>query len=506
MEAWACGFPFFCEDDMIEYIGKRGKTGVKFLDNGCRSIVLSDFLIIDYLMKMPAEHVKAFLYLKVLVEQHADREIEQIAQDLELELPQLVSILDDFIQKKLVIRREDGGYQLCEPVPPSQTYIKDQQSQSAYADREFNKILQVLFGGRTLTLEEYHTIYDLIDVFHLPKEVVIVLIEHCIKVNSKGTRVSMQYIKKAAVDWAEKGVDCLEKAEMEMARHEMLTSNVMKVLKALSIYRLPTKAEFELYQKWTKTWGFTLDGIMMAMKQTSKAREPSMKYLDGILGNLYAQNKITAGAIDGHFERQEDMDRPIKRVLERLSYVSLKVSPEHRSQYLAWVKMGFGQEEILYACSLAIVNGKKSFGYVNKILENWAQHQKYTLKKIKAWEKSEKKQRDLARQMLSAMGSNRPVSKLDEERYVKFTGEYGFSHELILLAAQKSRDAKNPAQYMHRILKNWKQDGIATLEQAQETFQKRTSAAKAKFDYSQRNYGKGELDQLVDDITKDIDM
>lgn len=479
---------------------------MKFLNTGYHSIVLSDYLIIDYLMKMPAEQVKAFLYLKTLAEQGTEREIEDIAKDLGLELPQLVGMLDDLIQKKLLVRKKDGSYQLCDPAPKVPPAHLPYENSTVYADREFNKILQVLFGGRTLTLEEYQTIYDLIDVFHLPKEVVIVLIEHCIKVNSKGTRVSMQYIKKAAVDWAEKGIDTIDKAEMEMARHEMLTSNVMKVLKALSIYRLPTKAEFELYKKWTKTWGFTLDGIMMAMKQTSKAREPSMKYLDSILKNLYEQNKITAGAIDGHFERQEDMDRPIKRVLERLSYVSLKVSPEHRSQYLAWVKLGFGQEEILYACSLAIINGKKSFGYVNKILENWAAHHKYTLKDIKAWEKEKKKQKDLARQMLTALGSQRQVSNLDVERYEKFSGEYGFSHELILLAAEKSRDAKNPAQYMHRILKNWKQDGITTLEQAQETFQKRSNTAKPAFDYSQRSYAPGELNDLVDDVSEDIEM
>ena len=108
--------------------------------------------------------------------------------------------------------------------------------------------------------------------------------------------------------------------------------------------------------------------------------------------------------------------------------------------------------------------------------------------------------------MLTALGSQRQVSNLDVERYEKFSGEYGFSHELILLAAEKSRDAKNPAQYMHRILKNWKQDGITTLEQAQETFQKRSNTAKPAFDYSQRSYAPGELNDLVDDVSEDIEM
>jgi len=67
-----------------------------------------------------------------------------------------------------------------------------------------------------------------------------------------------------------------------------------KILKYFGEYRLPTKPEIKIMNKWIDDYNFSIEVIEKAIDETLKIKTPNFKYLDAIMDNwqkLYTANK-----------------------------------------------------------------------------------------------------------------------------------------------------------------------------------------------------------------------
>lgn len=55
------------------------------------------------------------------------------------------------------------------------------------------------------------------------------------------------------------------------------------ILRKLGQQGVPTEPQKELYRKWTYEWKFTHEMILLAVDETTSARNPSFKYIDAVL-------------------------------------------------------------------------------------------------------------------------------------------------------------------------------------------------------------------------------
>ena len=153
--------------------------------------------------------------------------------------------------------------------------------------KDFNQNLQMVFGTRLLTPQEYIKIYDWIEVLNLPKEVILMMIQFYI--SKKGPNLSINYLDKVAIQWAKDGINTLQKAEEYIQASESCYKDTVAVLKYLGIHRAPSKVELELYKKWRDLWGFSLNSILQACRETTKVQSPNFAYLDKVLENMHSQ-------------------------------------------------------------------------------------------------------------------------------------------------------------------------------------------------------------------------
>lgn len=87
------------------------------------------------------------------------------------------------------------------------------------------------------------------------------------------------------------------------------------------------------------------------MAATTNAQYPTLKYLDGILKNLYQQGCLSSVQVQEYFALNEKLDEQIKEVLRALSYARLTVSQEQRNRYLKFIRMGFGRGDSVGMCA-----------------------------------------------------------------------------------------------------------------------------------------------------------
>jgi DnaD/phage-associated family protein len=363
-----------------------------------------------------------------------------------------------------------------------------------YTEREFNKMLQSLFGTRQLSPHDYLKVYDYTDTFGLNKKVVLALVEYCILL--KGRRVSISYLDKVAKTWAEdEHIDTEQKARDYIESYKMMSSGITSVLKQLGLAgRGPTQDEYTLFQKWTSQWGFTLEAILTACAKTTAAREPSFKYLDKILERLQERGLITSRTIAESHAQNEKESAVLKEIMHLLGEPSLKPSFEHESLYQKWTTVyGFEKDILVFAAKQVGARGKKPFTYLDSVLTDWYNNRILTLAQARRYMAEQKELDAHIATVFETAGIPKSPTDAHRKIYARWHHTWGLSHDAILLAAEISTLSENPYRYLNTILSNWHGAGVKTLADAQRETKKHHNgqtgaAARESFERPVENY------------------
>ncbi len=140
--------------------------------------------------------------------------------------------------------------------------------------------------GHTFNPTDVNAILYWYDTLHLSIDLIEYLIEHCVDKGHRSTR----YMDKVALGWADAGIRTVEQAKKAAGIHSQTYYAIMKAF-GISGRNL---VEFEqnFIDKWTNSYGFSLDIIGEACKRTIQAiHQPSFEYADTIL-NSWKKNNV----------------------------------------------------------------------------------------------------------------------------------------------------------------------------------------------------------------------
>lgn len=426
-------------------------------NENCEYTLIPNWFLIDYMKKAPGEYLKVYLYGRFWIPEKSENNFKDFCSQLEMPYDDVVCAFEYWQQQGLVKIKNDKNI--------SFEYLKPEKASAVlYTEQEYNLTLQKLFGSRVLTTSDYQKIYDYTDTFKLPKDLVPLLLEYCVKM--KGKDISFSYIDKIAKTWSEEGVDTVSEACAKIERFEAITSDAGRVLKFIGILdRPPTPDEMSTVEKWIKEWGFTLDAIKTACSKTISSRNPSIKYLDSILKRLYERNILTSRQICTDKNIKEDAQNKIKEILYTLGLSSHAVSLEHLDFYNNWTTL-FAPDVILLAAKQAAQYSVKNLNYLNKTLDNWHK------KGLKTKDEIEKYLQDLIildkkiENIFKLAGIRKSIAESDRQKYIQWTKESGFPVDVIHLACEISSVTENPYKYLDKLLSIWQQKNIKTFETA----------------------------------------
>ena len=470
----------------------------KFTSAGGNFLPVSIEFIENYMPSAPGDYIKVYLFGLLSSSAGIEVSMQSISRSLHLTNLQIEEALS-YWQDKGVVLISGREPVTCEFLSPSPARPKP--IPKLYPQKSYIAELQALLN-RNLSTGEIKTILDFSNVYGLSHEIVLMLIRHCSSEAVRGKRVSVSYLDKVAMSWADEGVDTTDKAQQKIDAYTAVSSGALRVIRRLDAgsSRLPTADEQALYEKWTNEWGFTQDAVLLAMSDTTASLKPSMKYLDAILKSYYEKGIVTSTGIDAHKRSQKSLNELLLSVLEALKYTRKRITPDLENLYPSWREMGFSHESILLACEQTASNMGRSVKKADALLREWKTagitEKADILNHIRSQNKVDKKMQ----QVFECAGISKAVTETDRKNYVKWTQQQKLSHDVLLFAAEISSITQNPLAYMNRILQNWAQGGINTLEKAQKqnlSIQTKKSAA----DYEQRSYSNDhfEKDRLDSD-------
>jgi DnaD/phage-associated family protein len=427
--------------------------------------------ILGYMKNAPGAHVKVYLYGLYFLNCGSHADISEFCCQLDMSYNEVVEAFEYWQQRGLVkiINGKECRFEYQKPMPSDSSIL--------YTEQEYNITLQKLFGMRVLGATDYQRVYDYTDQFGLSKDVVLMLLEYCIKI--KGPSISFSYIDKVAKTWADSGVSSVAAASAVIAKYEAGISDAAKALGYLGIHRSPTPDEMQLMHKWTKEWGFTLDAIKTACVKTTGSRSPSMKYLDTILKSLHEKGLTTSRTIHTEGRENQQLSDKVKEVLRTIGFSDLTVSPEHIAYYNKWANV-FPHDTLLLAAKQMVKYSTKSMEYFDKILENWQSSNLLSMEDIASSMENNAALQAKIQALFKLAGIKKRATEADRKKYLQWTKEWGFTEDVLRLACETSSVSENPYRYLDKLLSIWHEKNIKTAAQASRAVMSKASAAPAK--------------------------
>jgi len=232
---------------------------------------ISNIFIDQYLAGASGEYVKVYLYL--LRHEGEAVSVESVADALnhtEADVRRALS----YWQKAGVLDESAGA-----PSPASASGSSCDMDRLS-RDETFTQLVYIAqkYLNKTFTPTDCQILGNLYANLKMAPELLEYLMEYCAQNNHS----SLRYAEKVALNWHEKKITTVEEAR---AYSRSFSKESFAVMKAMGLTgRSPADFEYELMEKWFRTYGFTREIVVEACSRTIKAiHNPSFQYADRIL-------------------------------------------------------------------------------------------------------------------------------------------------------------------------------------------------------------------------------
>lgn len=434
--------------------------------------------LIEYMPQAPSDYVKVYLY--GLCHCHSGENsdalsIERLAKELDMEESAVTCAFQYWERCRLVTRIKDKPPQYCY-LSAVKALMGKQLAPQDEGYQEFGQALYAIFGDkRKLHGNETQLAYEWVEQLGLPREIVLMLVEHMS--STRGTQFSFKEAQKVAVELAEKKIVTIEAAEQLFSRSEAAWKGAGKVLRRMSKFRSPTMDELDLFLKWTKEWGFTPKSVEGACAELTRG-DPSFAYLDAVLKRLYEKNegkpvKDAAKLL----EKEKEQRAPVKEMLTAFD-TSMAVTDGITALYEEMRKYAT-HEVILVAAATASKKRQKSVDEVLELVMSWQEKGLTSADEVKAYIASTKELSKALKAIYDIAGDTGSLGQADRAVLTRWR-EWGIKQELVDYAASCARGAKAKLPYMDKLISDWREKGLVTVEQAKKEREQHQKALKDK--------------------------
>lgn len=425
--------------------------------------------LLEFMPQAKAEYVKVYLYgLMLCYHPQEDMSVTQMSNELNMTEEDVRAAYRHWERMGLVRRVSDhpATYQY---LGVNRQFFMGAQPMVDPAYEAFTENLYATFGGeRNLHSKEIGVAYEWVEDLGLPPEVVMMLVKHMIA--KSGKNFSFSAAQKMAVELAERKVKSIEDAETVLERDQVVWKGASAIVRRFGSHRNPTKDEQNLYETWMYQWGFSHDAIVAACAETTRAQNPSFKYLNGILQRMKEDaGRAYTSAAQVEDARKVSMDEivPLKKLLSTLN-VNTPVSDVTKGMYRSFRDIYSDDDIILIAGRQVAERPAPVLGDVGELLARWKQRGLKDANEVAAYVDEVKRlDRDI-KALFARLGLQRGITETDRDMVRKWMREYHFPWETVLGCSDFARDAKAPMPYLNSILADYAAKGMRDLEQIQQ--------------------------------------
>lgn len=225
----------------------------------------------------------------------------QIANELHIPETDVLSAFD-YLEKCNLIRKHhiensSADNYSVEILPIEKYAVKSETSYEEEYLTQKNENLKNMYDNieeiiqRNLNANEIRKIDTVIKNNDLSYDVVVEAFKF-VYYNKKSSSITT--VISTIKQWISDGIHTSNDLDSNLFNINERYATYRKILKYFGEYRLPTKPEIKIMNKWIDDYNFSIEVIEKAIDETLKIKTPNFKYLDAIMDNwqkLYTANK-----------------------------------------------------------------------------------------------------------------------------------------------------------------------------------------------------------------------
>ena len=449
----------------------------------------------EFMPECPDRFLKVYLYGLYAVSVPALNTLEQFCRALKLseeEVAEAFSYFEEYGLCSLLSRNP-----LAVTFHPLSGMLSKPRKIKPQKYAEFTKQVQALLPDRMISTAEFSEYFNLIEVYKLQPEALILIIKYCTLLKDRS--VSYKYILAVAKNWAARGILTLDACEKELAAFDRQSQALAEVFKAMGLRAKPDFHDSELYAKWTEEYGFGQEAILFAAGRL-KGNRPNMTKLDGMLSDYYRFRKFSPAEMAEHDRRRTGQRELALTLCRRLGEYVPDLSPVIEHYVSPWTDQGFDEKTLETVADYCFQSGIRTLEGMKNLLEKFKKLGLLSLDSITAFLDEQAERERFLKEVLEAAGMLREVNSYDRSNYRLWSLEWGLPDEVILAAARRSKGL-SPVRTMHRLLSACKAQNIRTAAGV-EALSPEPAPPKKREEGVGHAYSKDELTAIFDDIQK----
>ena len=418
----------------------------------------------DYLPYAPENCVKVYLFglLKCQNSASYDNTIENFVNVLGLSRE---DVLDSFLYWQ-----DQGLVQVLEIDPIEVRYlpVKDNLKSLKKVDSKkyslFVSEIQELISSRQINPTEFAKYIDFVENFDMQPADFVMIVKYC--VTRKGSDINSNYILTVARVWAEEGIKTADKIEQKIENMMLTSSDVSQVAKALKFRGNLSIEHQQMYDKWTKSYGFSLQNIvLLAKKVSTQTKNFSFEMLDKKLTKFYELKLLSFAEMQQYEDNKVALSTLAREVNKALGVYYESVENEVDTYIVPWINRGFEQDSIVQIANFCFKNSIRTLEGMDNIVQKFAKLGLMSVASIDGYLGEVSETDEKIKKILQKMGVDRRVNNYDRSFYRTWTYSFKFPAEVIDYCADLSKGKSNAMQYANAILTSWHEQNLTTLEQ-----------------------------------------
>ena len=365
----------------------------------------------------------------------------------------------------------------------------------------FNRQAEDIFKGkRSISKTEYGEYYDFLERYHVEQEALLMIMQYC--VDTKKSAVGYNYILTVARNWANEGITTTSAVEERLKTFEENSADLALVLKTAGIKRGAYVEERNLLHKWLEDYGFTLDTILYVIKAYQKKNRFSFERIDAVLTKYYEMKLMSVSEIEAFENEKTELYSLAKEINKAIGvyYENLEVVVEN--YILKWINLGFDNQTLLDIANLCFKTSVRTLEGMDERVNKCYKLGLLSQNAFNEYMGQVIAEDNEIKSVLANLNISRGVTPFDRANFKTWKNDWRMPEELILHATILSKGKDNALKYMARILADWHEKGIKTVEEAKKSTPLAVIEQKSQIhsNFTGRSYTKGELNALTQSI------
>lgn len=461
--------------------------------------LVNNFFISSFLPKAPENAVKVYLtglyYLSI--NQDANN-IENFCESLNLDINQVKDAFN-YLEKEGLVKVSSLDVLEVVYLPIDAKTIKFKPIDEAKYGDLF--VLIQSFLNRAVTQNEFKDYVYLIEKEKLERDAMLMIAKYCA---DKDPNIPANYILTVAKNWISEGILTTKKVEEKIKDLEKSSENIKNVLITLGISRSASLDECDMYNVWTKSFHYT-QPVILTIAENLKKRG-GMKALDAKIRKYHSMQLYSDDEINEYEKNRKHYIDLAKEICIRLGLYIENLEPVIENYLNSWLFKGYMDETLKELAKFCFKTENNSLEKMDIVIQKLYKQGLVSLQAITQYINDLNIIDQNIKEIFDALGVKRIVTPRDRELYNIWCNEWNIDSALLNYGVQISMSKTAPFQYLNKVLTNFHEKNITTVEEAKNlSFNSNTQSPAQKVDMNTRSYSDEELNRLFDNL-KEIDV